>query len=71
MKNFVTEKKYSNHTIRAYKKDLYDFYNFINKCSISSFSKVNKLSSNSLNANLVKLIITLKLSAYLNAKLPH
>ena len=34
------EKKYSYHTIRAYKKDLYDFYNFINKLSVSSFINI-------------------------------
>ena len=36
------EKKYSYHTIRAYKKDLYDFYNFINKHSVSSFINIKK-----------------------------
>ena len=41
--NYINlEKKYSNHTIRAYKKDLYDFYNFINKHSISSFMNIKK-----------------------------
>ena len=36
------EKKYSVHTIRAYKKDLYDFYLFIKKQSIASFSNIKK-----------------------------
>ena len=31
------EKKYSNHTIRAYKKDLNDFLIFLNQGSIKLF----------------------------------
>ena len=36
------EKKYSSHTVRAYKKDLDDFYIFIKKESIKSFSDIKK-----------------------------
>jgi len=36
------EKKYSSHTLRAYKKDLNDFYKFINKNSISSWNDIKK-----------------------------
>ena len=36
------EKKYSSHTVRAYKKDLYDFYKFINKNSILLWTDIKK-----------------------------
>ena len=36
------EKKYSNHTIRAYKKDLNDFLIFLNQGSIKLFSDIKK-----------------------------
>ena len=36
------EKKYSSHTVRAYRKDLDDFYIFIKKESIKSFSDIKK-----------------------------
>ena len=42
LNHIYLEKKYSSHTLRAYKKDLYDFYNFINKNSISSWKKIEK-----------------------------
>ena len=63
------EKKYSSHTVRAYKKDLYDFYKFINKNSILSwidikkkhiheylyFLSINKLSSKSVSRKLASI----------------
>mgnify|MGYP006100530861 CR=1 FL=1 len=42
LNHIYLEKKYSRHTLRAYKKDLYDFYYFVNKNSISKWKEVQK-----------------------------